>query len=261
VSLPAVRRTLLLAGPALIAGLLVAPSLPPSRIFAASIAWYLALILFAGALCVLVTLKAGRAAAVAVLALGLGAPIVLTALPAPPEIAVHLPCPRNWGWLPTWQLRSSPMGSVSFTVDGAPIKVCYGRPAARGRIMLGGSRIPFGQLWRTGANEPTTIITPIPLEVAEVPVPAGRATLYTIPGPESWEVILNRATSQWGIESEYTERVRAEELGRSIVRSERGAAPVERLTLAPDRRPDDLVDLVLAWETTRVRIPVRRSRP
>jgi len=127
--------------------------------------------------------------------------------------------------------------------------------------MLGGRRIPFGRLWRTGANEPTTIITPIPLEVAEVPVPAGRATLYTIPGPESWEVILNRATSQWGIESEYTERVRAEELGRSIVRSERGAAPVERLTIAPDRRPDDLVDLVLAWETTRVRIPVRRSHP
>ena len=260
-SLPAVRRTLLLAGPALIAGLLVAPALPPSRIFAASVAWYLILVLFAGALCVLVARVAGRVAAVAVLVLGFGAPIVLTALPARPEIAVHLPCPRNWGWLPTWQLRSSPMGSVSFTVDGAPVKVCYGRPARRGRTMLGGRRIPFGRLWRTGANEPTTIITPIPLEVAEVPVPAGRASLYTIPGPESWEVILNRSTAQWGIESEYTERVRALELGRSIVGSERGAAPVERLTLAIDRRPDDLVDLVLAWETTRVRIPVRRSRP
>ena len=55
--------------------------------------------------------------------------------------------------------------------------------------------------------------------------------------------------------------MRAEELGRSIVRSERGAAPVERLTLATDRRPDDLVDLVLAWETTRVRISVRRPLP
>ena len=260
-SLPAVRRTLLLAGLGLIAGLMVAPALPPSLMFAASIAWYLALVLCSGALCVLVTRWAGRAAAVAVLALGLGAPIVLTALPAPPEIAVHLPCPRNWGWLPTWQLRSSPMGSVSFTVDGAPVKVCYGRPAARGRTMLGGRRVPFGRLWRTGANEPTIIITPIPLEIAEVPVPAGRASLYTIPGPESWEVIVNRATAQWGIESEYTERVRAEELGRSIVPSERGAAPVERLTLATDRRPDDLVDLVLAWETTRVRISVRRPLP
>ena len=151
-SLPAVRRTLLLAGLGLIAGLLVEPALPPSLMFAASIAWYLALVLCSGALCVLVTRRAGRAAAVAVLALGLGAPIVLTALPAPPEIAVHLPCPRNWAWLPTWQLRSSPMGSVSFTVDGAPVKVCYGRPAARGRTMLGGRRVPFGRLWRTGAS-------------------------------------------------------------------------------------------------------------
>lgn len=258
--LAAVRRTLLVAGLALLAGLLMGPVLPPSAIFAASVAWYLALVLFAGAACVLIARAAGRAVAVAVLALGLAAPIALTAVPAPPALAVRLPCPRNWGWMPTWQLRSSPMGSVAFTVEGSPVKVCYGRPAARGRTMLGGKRIPYGRLWRTGDNEPTTIITPMSLEVAEMAVPAGRASLYTIPGPESWEVILNRSTRQWGIESEYTPEVREAELGRAIVRSERIATPVERLTLAADPHPDGTVDLVLAWETTRVRIPVRRAR-
>jgi DUF2911 family protein len=259
VSLAAVRRTLLVAGLALLAGPLVGPALPIAAIFAASAAWYLALVLFAGAACALIARAAGRAVAVAVLALGLAAPIVLTAVPVPPALGVRLPCPRNWGWLPTWQLRSSPMGSVEFSVAGGPVKLCYGRPAARGRTMLGGRRIPYGRLWRTGANEPTTIITPMALEVADVTVPAGRASLYTIPGPESWEVILNRSTAQWGIESEYNPQVRAEELGRAIVRSERVATPVERLTFVPDSHADGSVDLILAWETTRVRIPVRRA--
>src|SRR5439155_24212260 len=130
VSLAAVRRTLLVAGLALLAGPLIAPALPISAIFAASAAWYLALVLCAGSACVLIARAAGRAVAVTVLALGLAAPIVLTALPLPPALAVHLPCPRNWGWLPTWELRPSPMGSVAFTIGGAPVKVCYGRPAA-----------------------------------------------------------------------------------------------------------------------------------
>jgi len=151
------------------------------------------------------------------------------------------------------------MGSVAFAVGGAPVKVCYGRPASRGRKMLGGKIVPFGQLWRTGANEPTTIISTVPLEVAEVAIPAGRTALYTIPGPETWEVILNRSTRQWGIESEYTPAVRAMELGRGIVGSEHTATHVERLTIDSERRPDGSADLVLAWENTRVRIPVRRA--
>lgn len=117
--------------------------------------------------------------------------------------------------------------------------------------MLGGKYVPFGRLWRTGANEPTTIIATGALEIAGIPVPAGRTTLYTVPGPETWEVILNRSTSQWGIESEYGDAVKAQELGRAILRSETAAAPVERLTLSVEPEA-----LVLRWERTQVRIPV-----
>ena len=255
----AIRVPLVISGLALVAGLLLAPVLPLSAITVASAVWYLALLTLAGAACMVLSRWVGRAATVVLVALGLGAPILLTALPVGPALAVRLPCPRNWGWLPTWLLRPSPMGSVTFKVGAATVKVCYGRPAARGRKMLGGKLLPFGQLWRTGANEPTTIISTAPLEIAEVAIPAGRTALYTIPGPETWEVILNRSTRQWGIESEYTAAVRAAELGRGIVGSEQTATHVERLTIESERRTDGSVDLVLAWETTRVRIPVRRA--
>jgi hypothetical protein len=152
------------------------------------------------------------------------------------------------------------MGSATASIGRARVKVCYGRPAARGRTMLGGRYVPFGQLWRTGANEPTTIITTAPLEVAGVPVPAGRTSLYSVPGPESWEIILNRGTSQWGIESEYTAAVRAGELGRGIVPSQpRGGPHVERLEMRFEVPAADSAALLLRWETTRVRIPVRAA--
>jgi DUF2911 family protein len=151
------------------------------------------------------------------------------------------------------------MQSVTFQMDGATVKVCYSRPAARGRRMLGGKFVPFGQLWRTGANEPTTIITPVALEVAGVLVPPGRAALYTVPGPETWEIILNRSTRQWGHESQYTEAVRGQELGRSILPSERADPALERFTITAESEAggnSSRTDLVLAWEGIRVRIPV-----
>ena len=59
--------------------------------------------------------------------------------------------------------RKSPLDSLTFTIAGQPVKVCYGRPSSRGRTMLGGTHIPFGKLWRTGANEPTVFYAPVPL--------------------------------------------------------------------------------------------------
>lgn len=124
--------------------------------------------------------------------------------------------------------------------------------------MLGGKYVPYGQLWRTGANEPTTIIATGGLEIAGIQVPAGRYSLYTVPGPETWEVIVNRATSQWGLESEYTDAVKAGELGRAILPSESATPAVERLSLTvqPGEGSADRRELILEWESTRVRIPV-----
>ena len=91
--------------------------------------------------------------------------------------------------------------------------------------MLGGEAIPYGKLWRTGANEPTVFFAPVPLKVAGIDVPPGVYSLYTVPGAKEWEVIVNRSVSQWGHESEYTDKVKAQELGRGKVKSESISPP------------------------------------
>lgn len=247
------------AGVVLVAGLLLAPLLPPLYVIPLSAVCYLALAALLRAALLILPRWVGHRGAMLLLALAVAAPILLTSLPVSPSTALRLPCHRNRGWLPSWFLRSSPMGSLRFEVGGAEVKLCYGRPALRGRRMLGGARIPFGRLWRTGANEPTTLITTAPLDVAGVAVPQGRVSLYTIPGPESWELIVNAATGQWGIESEYSDAVRALELGHAILPSERGD-PVERLTFQVEPAPrgdTGMLELLLTWDTTRLRIPIR----
>jgi hypothetical protein len=121
--------------------------------------------------------------------------------------------------------------------------------------MIGAGPIPFGSLWRTGANEPTTIRTSGPLLVAGIMV-AGKASLYTVPGPETWELIVNASTSQWGLESEYTQAIRQREIGRTIVTSSRMADLAEALTFAVEPGGEEGVVLVLLFEHSALRIPL-----
>ena len=148
--------------------------------------------------------------------------------------------------------RKSPLDSLSFNVGSSDVKVCYGRPSLRGSHMLGGSDVPYGKLWRTGANEPTMIHTSGPLVVAGIKVPAGSYSLYTVPNASEWEVIVNKSITQWGEEHNYTDAVKAQELGRGKVKPEALKNPVEVFTITSEPG-----FLVLEWETTRVKIPVR----
>jgi hypothetical protein len=253
------RATVLLAGLALVAGLWLAPVLGPAAIPAISLLWLLILVFLLSAAYRVFKQWTGTAWAGVLIVLLALAPVILTAVPASPATTLRLPCPRNWTRLTTFMLRASPMKSLTFEVGGSPVKICYSSPAARGRRMLGGKNVPYGQLWRTGANEPTTIISPVPLNIAGLTVPAGRTALYTVPGPETWEIVLNRSTRQWGHESQYTEAVRAQELGRVIVPSEAAATPAERFTIrvgADSGGNRGRTDLLLAWEGTQVRVVV-----
>ncbi|MGE0440240.1 MAG: DUF2911 domain-containing protein [Gemmatimonadales bacterium] len=251
------RRTLWLAGVvAVLAGPVAAPTLEPRSIFPLSIAW----------LAIGVTVVGGAAWWLRG-RVGLSGPLLLLVLLGgagwglghewPADLAVRLPCRRNWEWLPSYLLRPSPMRSVSFTLGDAAVKLCYGSPRARGRKMIGGTPVPFGRLWRTGANEPTTLITTAPLEIGGIAIPAGRVSLYTVPGPETWELIVNAATAQWGIEMEYTDAVRSREIGRTVIATATAPVYAEALEFAiePEATEDQAV-LVLRWEATAVRIPL-----
>jgi hypothetical protein len=154
--------------------------------------------------------------------------------------------------------RASPYDSTLVTIGDAQAKVCYGRPAARGRTMIGGEHVPFGQVWRTGANEPTIIHLPFRASIAGLEVQPGSYSLYTIPDAQYWTVIVNRSITQWGHESAYTAAVQEQEVGRAQVAIEPTAAHVESFTIRSEPVADNRTNLVLEWEGTRVPIPIAR---
>jgi hypothetical protein len=91
----------------------------------------------------------------------------------------------------------SPRGAVESTVDGATIVVDYGRPLKRGREIFG-KVVPYGQLWRTGANTATQFKTDRDLVMAGQTLPAGQYSIFTIPQQREWTIIINRETEQAG---------------------------------------------------------------
>jgi hypothetical protein len=122
--------------------------------------------------------------------------------------------------------------------------------------MLGGTDVPYGKIWRTGANEPTIFFAPIPLKVAGLSVVPGVYSLYTVPGAREWEIIVNRSTSQWGEESNYTAEVKSQEVGRAKIRTEAANPALETFTIRAEPAGRG-ASLVLEWEKTRIKIPVQ----
>lgn len=171
--------------------------------------------------------------------------------PTPPVSAASGCVVMNAERLPLAR-RTSPLDSVSFKVGSSDVKVCYSRPALRGRTVFGTDLVPYGKIWRTGANEPTMIHTTGAITVAGVAVPAGTYSLYTVPGEKEWEVVINRSITQWGHESTYTDEVKAQEVGRGKVKPQATKAPVEKLTFLSEPGA-----LVFEWDRTRVAIPVK----
>lgn len=150
--------------------------------------------------------------------------------------------------------RASPLDSASVALDAGLVKVCYGRPQMRGREIMGGL-VPFDQPWRTGANEPTSIHLPASGTIAGVAVDPGWYSLYTIPGAEEWEVVVNTERERWGVPID--EEVRAQDVGSATVPAGSvDGAPVESLTISLERTFGSSADLVVEWETTRLSLPI-----
>jgi hypothetical protein len=98
---------------------------------------------------------------------------------------------------------ASPRDSVSGVIKGAEIKINYSSPSVRGRKVFGGL-VPYGKLWRTGANPATTFETNKEVKIEGQTLPAGKYSLFTLPGETEWKVIFNSQTGQWGIKRDGT---------------------------------------------------------
>ena len=93
--------------------------------------------------------------------------------------------------------RASKNGKVEGTIDGVAITVEFGRPQVKGRTIWGGL-VPYGKVWRTGADEATTIELSAAAKIEGQALPAGKYSLFTIPGQDEWVIVFNKTASQWG---------------------------------------------------------------
>ena len=93
--------------------------------------------------------------------------------------------------------RASPLVHKSQIVNNVKVKLEYGETSMKGRVIFG-NLVPFGQVWRTGANEATVLEFNKSVNLNGKPLKAGKYSLFTIPGKEKWTVIINRIWNQWG---------------------------------------------------------------
>jgi hypothetical protein len=196
-------------------------------------------------------------AAVAVLALVW---VLLVSFAPGSLVAKGAPCPRNLGWGPAWLPRASPLVALDLPLKGGRGRLCYGSPSLRGRTMIGGEAVPYGELWRLGANEPTTLHLDRIVYVGDLVLSPGSYSLYAIPDRKEWEIVINRATKQWGLESEYTPEIAAQEVGRVRLQAQALDAPVEALTFSSRTSALGAVELIFEWQTTRWRLPLVTDR-
>lgn len=140
--------------------------------------------------------------------------------------------------------QMSPRDTVRATFGSARLLVDYSRPHMRGRQVFGGI-VPFGEVWRTGANAATQFTTDQPIEIGGTPLPAGTYTLWTIPSDTTPVLIINRQTGQWGTEYDPSQDLARIPLTRSTL-----DAPVEVFTITLTPRAGGGV-LGMEWEGTR----------
>lgn len=150
--------------------------------------------------------------------------------------------------------RASPADSSTARLDGGVAKICFSSPRMRGREIMGGL-VPYGQPWRLGANEPTTLHVTAPVRIGEMELEPGAYALYAIPGREEWEIVVNSAVDRWGIPID--EEVRQHDVGSVTVTPESLSEPVEAMDLRLEPRDGGGANLVMEWETTRLSVPVR----
>ncbi len=149
----------------------------------------------------------------------------------------------------------SPPGQATLTfTDGKTVTIDYSRPSMRNRKIFGGL-VPYDRVWRTGANAATTLKTDVDLNVGGTRVPAGAYTLYTLPGANSWQLIINRQTGQWG-----TKYDQSQDLARVPMKVTQRPSGLELFTISFDKTGDDSAVLKIEWENTIASVDVKEQK-
>src|SRR6266487_6634903 len=147
--------------------------------------------------------------------------------------------------------RVSPAASASCDLGGGKtIKTNYSSPRMKSRTIYG-YLVPFGKVWRAGANEATTFATSSDLLVQGKTVPAGAYTIFTVPAPDKWTLIINKKTGEWGIPYKYEK----DELARVDMKVSTLPNPVENFTIAYEKSGSGCT-MQIDWENTRASVDI-----
>jgi hypothetical protein len=138
----------------------------------------------------------------------------------------------------------SPPAETSVTVGGKALAIKYSAPSMRGRKIFG-ELVPFGKVWRAGANAATALHTEADLELNGLSVPKGDYTLFVLPEAEQWTLIVNKQTGQWGLT--YNQ---GQDLGRVKMTMSKSSAPVETYKMTLSGTGSNAGKLQLEWEST-----------
>src|SRR5215470_4215583 len=140
--------------------------------------------------------------------------------------------------------RVSPHETTELTLNGKKISVTYGRPYMKGRKIMG-ALVPFGQVWRTGADEATVLKTDADLMIGSLSIPKGSYAIFTLPSENGWMLIVNKVADQFGA-FDYNEK---QDLGRVNMKVNKTSAPVEQFTIMLAKSGNGGV-MKLEWENT-----------
>src|SRR6202162_128984 len=151
----------------------------------------------------------------------------------------------------TGKSRPSPAASAACDLGGGKtIKTDYSSPRMKGRKIYG-DLVPFGEVWRTGANDATTFITSADVVVGGKTIPAGSYTIFTVPAADKWTLIISKKTGEWGIPYKYE----SDELARVDMKVSKLPSPAENFTIAYDKSGNGCT-LRIDWETTRASVDI-----
>jgi len=149
---------------------------------------------------------------------------------------------------------SAPATASCKFADGKTITLDYSSPRMKGRKIFG-ELVPYGKVWRAGANEATTFVITSDVTVGGKTVPAGGYTLFTIPTEDKWTLIISKKTGESG--AEYPGE--AEDFARVDMKASKLSAPVENFTIAFDQA-GGVCTIHLDWETTRASVEISEKK-
>ena len=149
------------------------------------------------------------------------------------------------------KLRPSPLSIASVRYQDNYVKITYSQPQRKNREIFG-NLVPYGKVWRTGANEATEITTTKDILIQNVRLPAGTYSLFTIPEKEHWTIIINTDTGLWGAYNYNAQK----DILRFDVPVTLNDTLYEPFTIAFDQR-NNVADLLLMWDNTKISIPIQ----